>query len=100
MKIIFVFTIIGLVASRSFTLEELQNLHSKVSIQKPTTVEKIQIWIDNQNSNAPCKRYIFKGRSTANCGNSSANRVQNLTANQKARLARYLDLIQNGKIHF
>ena len=100
MKIIFVFTVFsGLVAaSRNFNFEELSNLHAKVPKTKLSMIEKIQQAIDNQQAKAPCKRFNYKNRSTRNCGNRSSNQntAPTLTANQKARLARYLNLMNSN----
>lgn len=106
MKIVIIFAIIGLVASRSFNLEEFQTLHAAASNPKLTTAEKLQSFIDSQfqKSNSPCKRFNFKGRSTANCGNKSTNisrpTVADLTAKQQARIARYIDLLQSTNMRF
>ena len=106
MKIVIIFAIIGLVASRSFNLEEFQTLHAAASNPKLTTAEKLQISIDSQyqKSNSPCKRFNFKGRSIANCGNKSTNisrqAVADLSAKQQARIARYIDLLQSTNMRF
>ena len=104
MKIIFVFAIFGLVAARSFTesnFEELSTLHAKVPKTELTTMEIIEQIIENKASKSPCKQFIFKGRSTIKCGKASTQKsVPALTKSQKARLARYLNFINKSKLRF
>ena len=102
MKIIFVFAIFGLVAARSFTesnFEELSTIHAKVPKTELSRMERIEQIIDNQASKSRCKQFIFKGHSTIKCGNASTRKsVPALTKSQKARLARYLNLRSNIRV--
>ena len=101
MKIIFVFTIFGLVAARSFNFEELSALHAKVPKTELTTMERIEQIIENQASKSPCKLFNFKNRSTLKCGNAPTQKsVPALTKSQKARLARYLNFINKSNMRF
>ena len=102
MKVFIIFQIIALVASLPDFNKMQQRLNAYTEqMSKLTTAERLQHLIDSQKQHSPCKRYIYKGRSTANCGNKSNNVSQhllNLTAEEKARIARNIDFLR--KIRF
>lgn len=103
MKVFIIFQIIALVASFDFDkMAATKNAYIE-QVSKLTIAQKLQNLIDSQKQHSTCKRYIYKGRSTANCGNKSNTVSQpllNLTAEEKARMARYIDFLTNTKIRF
>ena len=102
MKVFIIFQIIALVASLPDFNKMQQRLNAyNEQMSKLTTAQKLQHLIDSQKSNSPCKRFNYKGRSTANCGNKSnyvSQPLLNLTAEEKARIARNIDFLR--KIRF
>ena len=97
MKVFIIFQIIALVASFDFDKMAATNKAFIEQRSKLTTAQRLQNYIDSQKTNSPCKRFNYKGRSTANCGNKSnnvSNPLLNLTAEEKARIARNIDFLR------